>query len=258
MAATLSSFLAADLDVGAVRPETTPTTLGADDGGAEDGDSGQKEEQEAGIRLFSHSTRSVRVWSSSPSGPDAGGGFVVPRRPMDHYVASQPDAATRERLAFAAVSGDEVLAMARRRNWGLELPWRVMHISAADGAGGTLKSTAEMMAAEADGGRGHAHLGVTHSLSANKKKRPGKKTRIAQRTKARKLKAKAEVEEAERRAKEAHLRDKKKRLNRSKKLRRREKEREKKLQKAVGGGLEDAGQQNAARAGSAGEDGASD
>ena len=100
---------------------------------------------------------------------------------------------------------------------------------------------------------GDAGRATEAGTGGKEKKRPGKKTRIARRTKARELKAKAEAEAAARTTKEEYIREKKKRLNRLKQLRRRDKEREKKRQKAVGGGLTPASEQNRGSVASVGD-----
>ncbi|RDA84365.1 hypothetical protein CP532_2604 [Ophiocordyceps camponoti-leonardi (nom. inval.)] len=172
---------------------------GGDDGGEFD------------FRLFSTAGSVPKVVLDADS-ELPGDGDIVAKRPPTHYLASIPEELRKE-YEVASVSGEDVLARSRCRSWGLELPWKVITITTISKAG--LKSGLTMESA-ADAGAG-------------KRKRPGKKTRIALRKRERvarerhDLKAKQEVEKAE------HLKNKKTKLNRTKKLRRRAKDKEKKL-----------------------------
>ena len=149
---------------------------------------------------------------------------LVTQRPLSAYVAPSLSQQQRENLEVAAVTGDEVLARSQCRRWGMELPWKVTHIEIKKKAGSVAKIT------NPDDPDGLA-----------KRKRPGKKRRIALRMKERAKKEKAGEVAKKQEEKEEHLKEKKKRLNRAKKLRRKEKEREKKLGAHGGEGAVDVG-----------------
>ncbi|RWA04155.1 hypothetical protein EKO27_g10952 [Xylaria grammica] len=162
------------------------------------------------------------------------GGFVVPSRPRSYYVASAPSERQASEYRSAAVTAEYVLSDAKKRRWGLEKPWRVIHIlPSADSAS---SKSAPKPAGEGSAGE------------EKKRTRPGKKHRVLLRVRE---KAKREREEAAKKLladKEHHLQEKKKRLNRERKLKRRQKEREKKagLQTADpdGGGDDDDSQKD--------------
>lgn len=116
------------------------------------------------------------------------------------------------------MSAEYVLADAKRRRWGLEKPWRVIHIN--PNSNSALPRTMPGSSKEA----GSAEEKKT------KRTRPGKKHRIKLRVRE---KAAREHEETTKKLvldKEQHLQEKKKRLNRERKLKRRQKEREKKAE----------------------------
>ncbi|KAJ0163124.1 hypothetical protein CTA2_3489 [Colletotrichum tanaceti] len=139
-------------------------------------------------------------------------GDMLRKRPLSYYIAGEPTPDAKAELVFAAVSGDEVLARAAQRWWGMEMPWRVTRIPGASmkgtkttGKGGAAKDEEEKEA---------------------RRRRPGKKKRIALRVRERERKKKAEEEEMSKAGKEEALKEKKKRLNRLKKLRKRAKAKE--------------------------------
>ncbi|KAK1989350.1 hypothetical protein LZ30DRAFT_744397 [Colletotrichum cereale] len=137
-----------------------------------------------------------------------GDGAMLRARPLSYYIAGEPTAEARAELAEAAVSGDEVLARARQRWWGMEMPWRVTRVLGASGA-----------AAAANPGKGEEG----GDAEAARRRRPGKKKRVALRARERERKKKAEDQERAKMGKEEALKEKKKRLNRLKKLRKRAK-----------------------------------
>jgi len=148
------------------------------------------------------------------------GGFVVPSRPLSHYLAPPVTLARKSQFAAAALSGDDVIAMSKRRWWGMEMAWRVTHITLPVRRRAT----------------GTAEAEPPEGAESARRKRPGKKKRLAARTKHRGEETAKEVawknaaaKETEKASKEERLQQKKKRLNREKKIKRRAKEREKKL-----------------------------
>ncbi|KAK0392390.1 hypothetical protein NLU13_1885 [Sarocladium strictum] len=182
---------------------------------------GNGEEEDAAdefdFQLFSGSAPTTKVVLEDDH---PGDGALVRRRPQSYYLITTISEEQKRRYAAAAVTADEILQRAKQRSWGLELPWKVIHAS----SNGKLNSAYETgQAASAREGKG----------------RPGKKKRIAMRTKARAAMEQAKLASAKMAEKEEHIKDKKKRLNRAKKLRRRAKAREQKA--GGGGGGEDSG-----------------
>ncbi|KAI0552627.1 hypothetical protein F4679DRAFT_74425 [Xylaria curta] len=178
------------------------------------------EEEAFAFRLFRDEALTHTVVLTNDEDPAAlgDGGFVVPSRPRSYYIASPPSPGKVSEYRSVAVSAEYVLADAKRRRWGLEKPWRVIHLTSNSNSGAP--KTISRSAQEED--------------SAEKKKakrtRPGKKHRIILRVRE---KATREREEAAKKSileKEQHLQEKKKRLNRERKLKRRQKEREKKAE----------------------------
>ncbi|KAK1594886.1 uncharacterized protein LY79DRAFT_589028 [Colletotrichum navitas] len=138
-----------------------------------------------------------------------GDGAMLRGRPLSYYIAGEATPEARAEMAFAAVSGDEVLARARQRWWGMEMPWRVTRVP---GAAGKASKTATAAGEE--------------ETAAARRRRPGKKKRVALRLRERERKKKDEEQERAKMSKEEALKEKKKRLNRLKKLRKRAKAKE--------------------------------
>lgn len=203
-------------------------------------DDDHKQDEEFEFRLFSTSSKTtvpakvVLAASDDEDAPQGEGGFTVPVRPTSYYVAAQPTPEQLERYRWAATSGQDILLGARKRAWGSERPWRVVRLKVPK------KSLAGLHlppAAAAQVTLGHASED-DEQQTAVKRKRPGKKRRIASRIKAKAEKEKHEAEEKNKMSKEEHLKGKKKRLNREKKLKRRAKEKEKKLATQAEGGVQ--------------------
>ncbi|KAB5575875.1 hypothetical protein GE09DRAFT_607222 [Coniochaeta sp. 2T2.1] len=173
------------------------------------------------FRLFSTTTGSAQ--KIVVADPDEGDGAVLSLRPQSFYLKEDFTREELERFREVAVDYDDIVRGAQQRAWGLEVPWRVTKITVTSG-----KTTTSTL-----------HKGTGSEVTSEhpeKRKRPGKKRRIALRIKEKERKQKdeermAREEEAakQRLTKEEHLREKKKRLNREKKLKRRQKEKEKKL-----------------------------
>ncbi|KAK0638675.1 hypothetical protein B0T16DRAFT_421544 [Cercophora newfieldiana] len=187
----------------------------------EDGDEQPPaDEEEFEFRLFSTSAPSQKIVLAADDVKHEGP--ALSQRPLSFYVRGELTEEEKERFRAAAVSAGGVIAEARRRAWGLEVPWRVTRIVVSmgrtkGGVGPQVKGGDE--AKGEDGEKG-------------KRNRPGKKRRIKLRIKE---KAKKE-EESKKLSKEEHLKEKKKRLNRERKLKRKQKEREQKA--ASKGGVE--------------------
>lgn len=231
----LSSMLG--LDLSAPEPAAPAPEQGPDaaDGHGHNDDPAEIEgahEEEFEFRLFSApsgTSAPAKVVLSASDDEDAArgdGGFVQPSRPEKYYLAGEATPEQLDRYRWAAVTAEDIAADASKRAWGLERPWRVVKISLSSRKPSSQKSGlvagVTMASEDADDG--------------SKRKRPGKKRRVAVRIKARAEKEKRDAEKARREAeekqrisKEEHLLEKKKRLNREKKLKRRAKEKEKKL-----------------------------
>lgn len=154
------------------------------------------------FRLFS-STAATKVTLEDESATPKQGALAQPRPPSFYVVRSIP-ASLKSEYRFAAVSGEDVLLRSRRPLWGMAYPWKVTNITAF-----ARRATKGEVCTPVEGER--------------RRKRPGKKRRIADRQR---VKAEREREETEKKRavdKEEHLKEKKKRLNRLKKLRKRAK-----------------------------------
>jgi hypothetical protein len=178
-------------------------------------------DEEFEFRLFSTTSAAKVILPDDDESAAAGreAGLVVPSRPLSYYMAGEPSPELRERYRLSAITTEDILKAAQKRSWGLEMPWRVTKITV---------SAKKLPASTSQYAIGEANFPV-------KRKRPGKKRRIALRKKGRTQKEKEEAKKRQELEKEEHLREKKKRLNREKKLKRRQKEKEKKLVANEGG-----------------------
>ena len=148
------------------------------------------------------------------------GRFVARERNREYYFAEKPDSERRQGFEVMALSGEEVLSRARKRAWGLEVPWRVqvLKVAGKQAGGKTI---------------GVADAGFAWEEGAAKKKKPGKKRRIILRERKRSRERLQEHKRAEKEKKEEAERQKRTRRNREKKVKRKMKE---KAKKAAGGG----------------------
>lgn len=194
-----------------------------DDDAAADGRPAAAEKEEAfEFRLFSTSDSARVVLAPEDDGIVGDGeGGIASTRPVSFYVRGDLSPEERSGFQHAAVGYDDVLRAAGRRAWGLEVPWRVTHVTVKPGRCGD--AAVEVRVGEGMAAQQHA------AEDPGKRKRPGKKRRILLRTRERARKEKEEAAGKQKMAKEEHLKEKKKRLNRERKLKRRQKEREKKL-----------------------------
>ncbi|KAK2057916.1 hypothetical protein LY76DRAFT_573619 [Colletotrichum caudatum] len=223
---------------------TTTTTDGPDrdaQDGEGEGDGGAEEFE---FRLFATTDPATKIaLVDEDERALMGDGAMLRRRPLSHYIAGEPTPEARAEMAFAAVSGDEVLARARQRWWGMEMPWRVTRVPG--GPSGTASETA----AAANSGDGAAE---GEEAAAARRRRPGKKKRVALRIRERERKKKAEEQEKAKMGKEEALKEKKKRLNRLKKLRKRAKAKEGKKGDGDGDGGPAEGDESGSGSGSEG------
>ncbi|KAK2023993.1 hypothetical protein LX32DRAFT_697500 [Colletotrichum zoysiae] len=204
-------------------PENTKTTTTTTtDGPGRDAQNGEGEgdggAEEFEFRLFATTDPATKIaLVDEDERALMGDGAMLRPRPLSYYIAGEPTPEARAEMAFAAVSGDEVLARARQRWWGMEMPWRVTRVP-----GGTSGTSSSKTAAAANSGDGAAE----EEAAAARRRRPGKKKRVALRIREREKKKKAEEQERAKMGKEEALKEKKKRLNRLKKLRKRAKAKE--------------------------------
>lgn len=178
--------------------------------------------QEFEFRLFSGPSASApalhRIILHDEDAEPGAGGFVRRERDRGFYIAARAQGEAKERYAFAARSGEEVVRGSRARNWGLEVPWRVAVLRASS----LRKEGKEAVA-----------VTVGADQRGDVKKKPGKKRRIVLRERRRKNLAQEERKRKETESKEEAEREKKTRRNREKKVKRKMKE---KALKAAGGG----------------------
>lgn len=220
--ARLSSLLGLDLSPEEPVPEQRADAAG-DPGQDDPNEQGEKQVEEFEFRLFSTSSKTnapakvVLAASDDEEAEQGEGGFVTPRRSINYYLAGAPTSEQLQKYRYSAVAGEDIVLGARKRAWGFEKPWRV------------IKITLPGKASPVSDGKGNLIACSEGGEKADKRKRPGKKRRIAMRTKTKAEKEKREAEEKSKLSKEDYLAEKKKRLNRERKLKRRAKEREKKL-----------------------------
>ncbi|KPM35190.1 hypothetical protein AK830_g11387 [Neonectria ditissima] len=168
--------------------------------------------EEFAFRMFSSTQPSQKVVLEEDTGPKGVGGFAHPR-PLSYYMLTNLTSNQKQQYAFAAMSGDEVLARSKDRPWGLEQPWKVTKIAV------TRKRKPEESVCMVEG----------ETEKKKKKPRPGKKQRILLRNRAKADEERKRAEAQKLLDKEEHSKDKKKRMNRLKKLRKRAKNKEMKL-----------------------------
>lgn len=178
---------------------------------AVDDEEGDAEEVE--FRLFAPSSKAAtsiltKIRLLSPAADDRPPGLINPERPRSYYFQDSLSPKLRQQLQFAAVSGAEVIARAKTPCPGLSLPWRVTTIIAKGVSISTDKSA------------------VTNQTNVpRKKKRIGKKSRIAIRQKI--AKDSERLEKERQAAAEKALGDRMKRAKRNKEKKQKKRERDK-------------------------------
>ncbi|KXH64331.1 hypothetical protein CNYM01_06278 [Colletotrichum nymphaeae SA-01] len=223
-----------DADADAAPTETTEQQPAAAATSGETAENDVKEDgpEEFEFRLFTTSNPATKIaLVDEDERAMAGDGAMIHKKPLSYYIAGEPTPEVKAELAFAAVSGEEVLKRAQRRWWGMEQPWRVTTTS---GTRVSSKGTAGTAAAAAGGDAGKTKEEADAAVA--RRRRPGKKKRLAIRVKQRERVKKAEELEKFKAGKEEALKEKKKRLNRLKKLRKRAKAKEGKNGGGEGGG----------------------
>jgi len=237
----LSRLLSFDIPDSTATFAPRQTSAGASD--SEQPDREARQEGEFEFRLFSNDAAAAKVvlTTADKAGDPEGELQLVRPRPLSHYVAGELTTAEKEIFAAASVSGEDIIKRSAQRAWGLEIPWRVTKITASRKALLALTKNAPEPIPGRIGSSAHNAdpNTIDATVAVTKRKRPGKKRRIALRTqdKIRRQKEaasekarneKAEADEKQKLTKDEHLKEKKKRLNRERKLKRRQKERDKK------------------------------
>ena len=182
----------------------------SDEGEGEDGD---EEAEEFDFALFSTAGATAKV--TLKDDVFQGDGAFSRHRPLSEFLVKDISEDLKAEYAFAALSPEEIVARSRQHYWALKFPWRVTHVTVHK--------------------KGDPPTVVSDPEEKLKRRRPGKKRRVALRTRERARKTreeekrkKAEEKKEQEAEKEEHMKDKKKRLNRLKKLRRKAKDKEKK------------------------------
>ncbi|QSZ35491.1 hypothetical protein DSL72_008361 [Monilinia vaccinii-corymbosi] len=183
-------------------------------------DNNQDQEEEFDFRLFSNDEGGKIVLKEEVADR---GVFIVKERNKSYYFTGPIEGEKKEEYAIAAISGEDVSQGREKRYWAWEVPWRVRILKV--GIGGQ-----KMV--------GRNGLEFSNRSNGEKKRKPGKKTRIILRERRRKNEAQAEAIAKERERKEEAEREKRARKNREKKVKRKAKE---KALKAAAGGLDQTG-----------------
>jgi hypothetical protein len=167
-------------------------------------------EEEVEFRLFAPSSKATtnghatKIRIRSPSVDNRPPGLIQPERAREYYFRDSLSPEAGEKLQVAAVSGEEVLARSKTPCPGRSLPWRVTTIAAE----GTALVPSNLILPD-------------QSDTMRKKKRKGKKARIAIRQKIAEDREKREKEKQAAAEKELADKIKKAKRNREKKLKKR-------------------------------------
>ena len=131
------------------------------------------------------------------------GGFL--REGKDPRIWTRPRA-SGQRLAqiqFSTISGENVLQESKRRNWGLEVPWRVKIVKQKFVSGNGLGDISTSIAAVEE---------------CKKRKKPGKKRRMVLRMRVKKLEEERSRQEEETKQREEADKQRRMQKNREKKI----------------------------------------
>ncbi|KAK3650561.1 hypothetical protein LTR56_006266 [Elasticomyces elasticus] len=170
------------------------------------------------FRLFAPTSatgNTSKIRLRSPTPQTTAPAFVVHERNLNYYFAEPSKSADKDDYKSAALSGAEIVTLSRTPWPGSAYPWKVIYVSLQ----GRRKSSvpAERGAAPAPA-----------SLSAAKRKQPGKKARIQIRVKLAAQRAESDKQQVDAKAREITDREKRVRLNRAKTLRKRAREKARK------------------------------
>lgn len=156
--------------------------------------------------------QTVRI--SSPGEEQQDGGFVEQKRPPSYYFSEKPSDTRVHQLQQSAISGSDVIARSKLPCPGYALPWKVTMIKGSPEP----NSSRPLGSVRAE----------IPNAERTKRKRLGKKHRIALRIKAAAAQEKQSQAEQERIEREAAEREKRTRRNREKKVKKKERDRQKK------------------------------
>ncbi|KAI4276751.1 MAG: hypothetical protein LQ337_002277 [Flavoplaca oasis] len=185
-----------------------------------------QEEEAYEFQLFSQRSRPSTISAPQPSkvllrspSPEAKEpGFVRPARSQNFYLTGPVTTEARKRFQEAAIEGQHVMRQSQTMWPGSWVPWRL--------------NTFTLPAYK----RVNTHPRLLETSRGGKRKRPGKKRRLAVRTKIQTRKKREEVVRLAEADKAAFHAEKRSRRNREKQLKRREKARnQKKAQAEVTG-----------------------
>jgi hypothetical protein len=175
-----------------------------------------RKSEEVEFRLFANPSKAneskfTKIRVQSPSADDEPAGLVNPDRPKVYYFRDSLSPEASDRLKLAAVSGEDIIARSRTIWPGCALPWRVKTI---------LSTGKPVFITSSDT--------VDQTELPRKKRRKGKKMRIAIRKKSAAERERLENEQKSAAHKELEERVKRAKRNRDKKLKKRERDKAKK------------------------------
>ena len=184
-----------------------------------DADHRVEDEHEFEFRMFSGGAHKIVLCEDEGMGD---GAFVNLRDPR---IFAVPRAVGQRKAEFdqTAMSGEDVLDGAKRRAWGLEVPWRVKVLKIIGSPTSQIMNITVKMVQENTSGR---------------RTKPNKKRRIILRENAKKAEELARRTKLEEQNKEEADKEKRSRKNREKKLKKRAKEKASKATGAVANGTE--------------------
>ncbi|KIV99948.1 uncharacterized protein PV09_08465 [Verruconis gallopava] len=211
------------LDRVPVTYEYTDIAQPREDTKSEDG--GQKEVEELEFRLFASTTESqmpvIRIRLHSPACKEESANLAR-GRPKSYYFKGQPSVKEQAQLNSVALSGEQVIEMSKMPCPGLNLPCRVIKLQTLSTSHAT-----DALSKDTDGIKTWQGE-ISTVFDKKRRKRPGKKSRVAVRKKLQKEAERVRLARIAEIDKELAERMKKSKKNRDKKLRQRAKEKERK------------------------------
>ncbi|PPJ49744.1 hypothetical protein CBER1_02900 [Cercospora berteroae] len=160
----------------------------------------------------------AKIRLDSPDLANAEPGLVNPNRDPRYYFTSTPSLEEQQNFEAAAMSGQDILNQSQRSWPGMAYSWKVLHLPK------TKKQQKNLAPSDA------LFTKLLGSQSVQKRTRPGKKARIAVRTKLVAAKTKQEEKQKAAELKEAEEREKRTRRNREKKVKKKNREKAKKAE----------------------------
>ncbi|KAF2263662.1 hypothetical protein CC78DRAFT_617449 [Lojkania enalia] len=182
--------------------------------------------EETELRLFAPSCstapESHKIRISSPDATTREPGFIV-KKPRSYYFTAEITSRRERELKASAISGDMIVELSKEPWPGCALPWKVRTISPA----GIKKAVLV----------GDPKTIVRVEERVKKRRRKGKKSRIALRKKLQATKDKKAEQERMTKEKEDAEREKRTRRNREKKVKKKSRDKAKKLAEAGATGI---------------------